>query len=215
MSDLNSAVVINAIILGDSCVGKTTFYNMLINQNVENSHPHPTVVPMEYCYINIQNYNKDDELIKVQISDTGGAERFQSLRILHIRNQDVILIFFNSELLYNDSKIFDRQFKQVLDNARRNFSVLFVFNFMDKIKNDPHKQEYIKKLCKQIYDEVLCYGYKVSYVSLVEGDSAINCKEKFEEICREMYAIKKAEREDIEIININDDLINKKKCCPS
>ena len=93
---------IKIALIGDQNTGKTKFAHYIINKSkiAEFSDYQPTIGG-SYCSKNITYNNK---CYILDIWDTSGQERYESLTILFYRDAKIILLFFN----YNNKKSFQR-----------------------------------------------------------------------------------------------------------
>lgn len=81
--------VYKIIIVGDSCVGKSTFFQLLQkNKYFQNG----STVGVDYATI---YYNIEGKQVKIIIWDTGGQERFNSIVRLYFRNACGIILMYD------------------------------------------------------------------------------------------------------------------------
>ena len=78
------------ILIGDSCVGKSSILNSLI-YNVVPDNAQPTV-GIDYASKMI---NIDNMTIKLSIWDTAGQERFKSLITVYYRGVDAVIMIYD------------------------------------------------------------------------------------------------------------------------
>eukprot|EP01120_Amphizonella_sp_Union-15-10_P000514 TRINITY_DN10522_c0_g1_i1.p1 TRINITY_DN10522_c0_g1~~TRINITY_DN10522_c0_g1_i1.p1 ORF type:complete len:222 (-),score=43.26 TRINITY_DN10522_c0_g1_i1:35-646(-) len=90
MSTPKKKIVLKAIILGNAGVGKTSLMNQYVNQKFSNQYK---------ATIGADFLNKDvivdDQLVTLQIWDTAGVERFQSLGPSFYRGADCCVLVFD------------------------------------------------------------------------------------------------------------------------
>ena len=91
---MDNNITINCILLGHSCVGKTTFFNYFYGKNneEENENYNLSTISNESLFL-LAEFN--NEKFYVKITDTAGQERFLSISKNYIRNADGILLFFD------------------------------------------------------------------------------------------------------------------------
>lgn len=90
-SNMKEAIRVKILILGESSVGKSSLLTQYVDQKFMPSHM-PTI-GVEYKQKVIEF--KDKELLKVQIWDTAGTERFRTITPVYYRNVDGVLLVFD------------------------------------------------------------------------------------------------------------------------
>ncbi len=83
----NYPVETKVVILGTVFVGKTSFVNVLIDRVKDNINTSPTI-GASYSAI------KTDDC-KISIFDTGGQERFATMRPIYYRNANIIIVMYS------------------------------------------------------------------------------------------------------------------------
>lgn len=78
------------ILLGDSCVGKTTLIHRYISGEYRNDFKATLGTN-----ITTKIYTKDDKDIEAAIWDTAGTERFKSISSIHYRDADACILVFD------------------------------------------------------------------------------------------------------------------------
>ena len=163
---------IKLILLGDSKVGKTSLINCL---NKKNNLKHETV-SLEYFNYNIKINNF---IIRMQIWDTVGQEKFNSITTNYYKTTDVVIFMY----AINDIKSFNNieyWFNELIDkgdsnnnndNINNNFNINEDLNEKNMIKilignkkdlNNERKVSYEmgEKLCKEknfyFFEEINC-----------------------------------------------------------
>ena len=81
---------ISIILLGDSCVGKTCFFNWFLNERFIQNYG--TTIGIDIAE-KIVCYN--NKKIRIMLSDTAGQERFRSITRNFYKRADGILLFFD------------------------------------------------------------------------------------------------------------------------
>ena len=79
------------VLLGDSSVGKSSIVNRYIKRKFSNKYI--TTIGASFYSKNI--HLKNNKLIKIQIWDTGGSERFKSISNIYYRNADGALLIYD------------------------------------------------------------------------------------------------------------------------
>ena len=83
-------VVLKMILLGDSGVGKTS----LMNKYVNNTFPQHHYVTLGADFLT-KEVMVDEQLVKLEIWDTSGCERFQSLGSAFYRDADCCALTYD------------------------------------------------------------------------------------------------------------------------
>ena len=82
--------VIKCVIIGDSCVGKTSIVNYYLTNKMKNTE---TTLGAIFWLIDRQLENGD--IIKLNVWDTAGQERYNSLIPMYTRNSDIVILTFS------------------------------------------------------------------------------------------------------------------------
>ena len=137
---------INCILLGHTCVGKTTFFNYFLGSNKKTNISSSSV---EFLKLMAE---VDKEQFYVKITDTLGQERFLSIGKQYIRNADGILLFF--DVTREESfKNVDKWIEQIREN-NDNCDIILLANKID----ESDKREVSKKEAKEKAE-----NYKIKY----------------------------------------------------
>ncbi len=90
MSQFNHDDVIKVVVAGDSGCGKTSIMNRYCLHQYQEEH-YPTIgIEMQ-----LTQFQYENQLVKMQIWDTSGGDRFQSITNLYFRNIDAIVLVFS------------------------------------------------------------------------------------------------------------------------
>lgn len=91
MSGGKDEVRVKLLIIGESCVGKSSLLTQYIDE--EFSANHTTTIGVEYKQKTIKL--EDNNSIRVQIWDTAGTSRYNTITPNYYRNVDGILLVFD------------------------------------------------------------------------------------------------------------------------
>ncbi len=83
-------LLIKALLIGDSNVGKTTIIGKYLDKNFSEKTLNTVGLDLKYVKLNI-----NDMKIKLQLWDTAGQERFRSMTTSYYRAVNVIIIVFD------------------------------------------------------------------------------------------------------------------------
>ena len=117
------------IVIGDSGIGKTSLVRKYQNIHYKHTDPDPTI-GVEFTSV---TFNSGNYIIKNQIWDTAGQEKFGELRDAYVYGSDAIILMYN----LNDPKSI-RGINKWLRYARRvcpNVPIAICGNQKDKVKN--------------------------------------------------------------------------------
>lgn len=90
-SDGNRVITSKAILLGDLSVGKTTLIQSYINQG----HLDKKIAPTIGAAFATFNIHVENTIVKCEIWDTGGQERFRALVPMYYRNANAAILVFD------------------------------------------------------------------------------------------------------------------------
>jgi small GTP-binding protein len=115
------------LIVGDATVGKTSICNRISNNTFT---PYsPATIGVDFNVFNLKLLN--DSIIKCQLWDTAGSERFRSITRSYYNNTAVVILVFD----LSDSKSFNRLpmwLQEIKDNVRNEkYSILLLGNKSD------------------------------------------------------------------------------------
>ena len=117
------------VLLGDSSVGKSSIVNRYIKRKFSNKYI--TTIGASFYSKNI--HLKNNKLIKIQIWDTGGSERFKSISNIYYRNADGALLIYD---VTNENSLLNLNFWiQELKNNVNDLVIGIVGNKIDVNEN--------------------------------------------------------------------------------
>ena len=88
---MNNFIYVKIGLFGDSSVGKTTIINLFKNPECD-INLFTSTIGVDYA---LKSYNYEKYIIKLQIWDTTGVERFQSITQSYYRNLFCPIFFFS------------------------------------------------------------------------------------------------------------------------
>lgn len=131
--------LIKIIILGDSCIGKSSLCNKLSGKEFEYSYVSTLGVDFFCLYHTINS-----KTFKLQIWDTAGQERFNSIISSYFRGAHLaILMIDNSN--YKSFTRMDYWLKQINYYAKKDIKIICLINKTD-LENGIDRQEIINKM---------------------------------------------------------------------
>ena len=171
----NDEKTIRCILLGHTQVGKTTFFNKIINNIKENNL---STIGMEMEKISAIVYN---EKISITLMDTAGQERFRSISKNYISNVDGILLMFDVTNVESFSSV-DDWISSIKENKEKhNNIIILIGNKIDSAENrlvskseakkkaDKYNIKYYEMSCLnglnlyEILNELILVGYRNYY----------------------------------------------------
>ena len=157
---------IKIILLGDSEVGKTTILNCLEEKEIDNLKSN--TISLEYFNYNIKINNY---IIRMQIWDTVGQEKFNSITSNYYKTADVAIFIYaiNDINSFNDIKnwLYELKSKSNNDNneiGEKNMIKILVGNKKDLIKERKVTYEMGEKFKNEnnfyLFEEIHCINNK-------------------------------------------------------
>jgi len=87
---VNHDITLKVIVIGDSCVGKSSLMRRVTDNTFNNEFSSTIGVDFKSISININDYN-----IKLQVWDTAGQEKFKNIIPIYFRGSAAALICFD------------------------------------------------------------------------------------------------------------------------
>ena len=125
--DKDNNILLKFILLGYSCVGKSTFFKYFLGQRNKNSI---ATIGNDLMTINAE-INK--EKVNIQLFDTAGQERYKSLSKNYIKNADGILLLF--DVTNKDSFESLDQWIFEINETENNIGIILIGNKIDDTEN--------------------------------------------------------------------------------
>lgn len=187
-------ILLKTIIIGDAGVGKTAFCKKLIKGEFSDIYSSTIGVDFFIKYLEV-----NDKIFKLQLWDTAGQEKFESIINSYFRNAQVVIIML--DLHENNNEItFFKWYNKVLKYCSINVKTIVIGNKIDLI-NNTNTVELIALFKK----------FNLPYLEIsVKENKNIN---KFETILHDtIYDIPKIKETKIDIMEI-EPINNNTKCC--
>jgi Ras-related protein Rab-1A len=131
--------LIKIIILGDSCIGKSSLCNSLSGINFQHSYVSTLGVDFFCLY-----YKNNSKTFKLQIWDTAGQERFNSIISSYFRGAHLAILMIDN----SNYKSFIRMnywLKQIDNYAKKDIKIMCLINKTD-LEAGIDRQEIIDKM---------------------------------------------------------------------
>jgi small GTP-binding protein len=142
-------IIIKCLLLGDKCVGKSSFLQKYTNNIFDNNYVPTIGYETQNFY-----YSYNEKIIKMQIWDIAGHEKYRSSINLYYKNTNGIILFF--DLSEEDTFINIRNWiKEINKYKYTNTPIILVGNKADK-------QIINNKICEELAEEFECLYYKIS-----------------------------------------------------
>lgn len=186
--------IFKLIVIGDSNVGKTTFFNKIQYKSHLSTH---TTIGVDYCTINT---NIDDKCVKINVWDTAGQERYQSVTNAYFKEISGIILMFN----VNDTTFFKnlQTWLRRINNSNtcdHSHPILLLGNKADKLNviNGNELDMFINEH-DIIYNEISCL-YDINLEEVIEKfvvkilsqPDITNCKGIRQSTIDKMYSLNK------------------------
>ena len=193
---------VKCTIVGDCNIGKTSIINKFINQkqNINNA----TIGAIYWSFERTIN----NTLIKMNMWDTAGQEKYHSLIPMYTRSCDILLLTFDlsdKKTFYNLKKWYN------LANNVLNIKYIIIGNKNDKT----HLIQVTPKMIKEFILNNFNEEQEVKYI-LTSAKTGENIKELFDlifNISEEIYIKKKIFTKEVNYISLNEENIDKRNCC--
>ena len=207
---------IKVILLGDSNVGKSSIIDRLKSNTFNINQPATVGLEHHNLMININSY-----ILRMQIWDTAGQEKFDSIATTYYKSTDVVIFVYAVNLKSSFDRITD-WVKQVEDNSSKDEEQLKIL-IGNKTDLDSERKVSTDE-GKALADKIGCSNF-IEISCLEKGDDANNSKidSIIDIVARKfyhLYKVSKSERLNSSSFNyiasesilINNGPHNKKKC---
>ena len=153
------------LLLGDSSVGKTCFLMRYSDNTFQEIHM--STIGLDYKLKNVQL--DDGNIVKIQIWDTAGQDRFRSITKNYYKGAHGIILIYDitSRKTYENIKNWVTQIKEEVSDK---VNIILVGNKIDDEKNRKVSTEEGEKMAK----EIGFYFYETSAKTGINIDSTFN-----------------------------------------
>ncbi|KRX10339.1 P-loop containing nucleoside triphosphate hydrolase [Pseudocohnilembus persalinus] len=170
--------MLRLLIVGNSSVGKTCllrrFSEGQFNQNF---------IPTVGIDFAVKNLKIDNKIVKVQIFDTAGQERFKSIISSYFRNADGILVVYDVTDKQSFEDLQDYWIRDIRINCQENVKLILLGN-----KSDLEDQRQVSK------EQGIKLAEQMQIVSMeTSAKTEQGVREAFEAIVKDIYYKKKIE----------------------
>ena len=163
--------LVKIVVVGDSCVGKTSLSECYINGKTANYTHMPTIAIEFLC----KDVTIDNNKFKLYIWDTAGQERFRAITKSYYKNAVGALVCFRID----NRKTFDSvstYIEDILMHSAHNIQMVLVGTFLDtNIREISHSEA-----------QTLAGKYGIPYIE-VSSTKNINVNESFETLMKMLY----------------------------
>lgn len=141
-------VLVKILLIGDAGVGKSSFCKKLIDDN-DFDGTYESTIGIDF-FIKYIDYNS--KLFKLQLWDTAGQEKFQSLTHSYYRKTDIAIIMFDlnsyketniNKWLKNIKKYCDKDVKIIIVGNKNDLEIKANENFINKFASE-NNLDYIR-----------------------------------------------------------------------
>ena len=204
-----SNITLKILLIGDSTVGKTTLLLQYVDGKFSDSHI--TTIGVEY---KDKNINLDGRELTLQIWDTSGQERYQSITKNFYRNADGIIFIF--DLTNKESFEHMKNWLMSSVDCNKDFKRILVGNKLDLKNERVVNQESIKKFLEKnemkFFETSAKEGTNVDII-FKEISQLILAGKTNEEIIEEFGSKKRSSSVLSKDSDLEDKKETKKKCC--
>lgn len=182
------------IVIGDSGIGKSSLCECFINDIFDTSNYMPTI-GIEFYTKNIKYNNK---IIKFQIWDTAGQEKFKSITTQYYRHSVGVLVCFSLndilsfshlDLHLSDLNKFNNNIKKILvgtfnDHKNKCINIADIETYANK-----NNLEYITVSSKTGENVIKCFNRLFDYINIMHDNGEIILSNYWEsDIKKENYS---------------------------
>jgi len=175
MSYLSPDYSFKIIVVGNSGVGKTSLLMRLCDDIFSNVYISTIGIDFK-----IKTFTLDNDYVKLQIWDTAGQDRFNTIVSSYYRNINALIVVFDLSNLKSFTDI-----DTWISNCNKYSDTTNVFTFIIGSKSD------IK--CSSITDSMIanvCIKYNATYMETSSKDN-INISQTFELLCKKLIETNK------------------------
>jgi small GTP-binding protein len=161
----NKELLYKILLLGDSSVGKTCFLMRYSDNTFQEIHM--STIGLDYKLKNVQL--DDGNIVKIQIWDTAGQDRFRSITKNYYKGAHGIILIYDitSRKTYENIKNWVTQIKEEVSDK---VNIILVGNKIDDEKNRKVSTEEGEKMAKEIGFDF----YETSAKTGINIDSTFN-----------------------------------------
>jgi small GTP-binding protein len=165
--------IFKVLIIGDSSVGKTCFLLRYSDDTFVDNHI--STIGLDY---KLKMLDIDNKLIKMQIWDTAGQDRFRAITKNYYKGSHGIILMFDltSQDSFNNIK---NWLTQIKDNTNEKIKIILVGNKCDAINRRVIDKEKAEKLAKD---------FDLKYIEASAKDN-LNVNETFIFLSKEIYNV--------------------------
>jgi len=165
--------IFKVLLLGDSSVGKTCFLLRYSDDTFVENHISTIGLDYRLKMINLS----DDKIIKMQIWDTAGQDRFRAITKNYYKGAHGIILMFDitSTISFNNIK---NWLMQIKENTSDKIQIVLVGNKIDAFNRRVVSNEEAEKVAKE---------YNLSYFETSAKENT-NVQETFSFLTKEIYA---------------------------
>ena len=204
-----SNITLKILLIGDSTVGKTTLLLQYVDGKFSDSHI--TTIGVEY---KDKNINLDGRELTLQIWDTSGQERYQSITKNFYRNADGIIFIF--DLTNKESFEHMKTWLMSSVDCNKDFKSILVGNKLDlkneRVVNEESIKKFLEKNEMKFFETSAKEGTNVDII-LKEISQLILAGKTNEEIIEEFGSKKRSSSVLSKDSDLEDKKETKKKCC--
>ncbi len=166
--------IFKVLLLGDSSVGKTCFLLRYSDDTFVENHISTIGLDYRLKMINLS----DNKIIKMQIWDTAGQDRFRAITKNYYKGAHGIILMFDvtSTMSFNNIK---NWLLQIKENSSDKILIVLVGNKVDAINRRVVSKDDADKVARE---------YNLSYFETSAKDN-LNVQETFSFLTKEIYAV--------------------------
>jgi small GTP-binding protein len=124
--EIDEIETFKVLIVGNIAVGKTCFLLQFVEGKFPDSHLSTIGIDFKF-----KNLRLNDRIIKLQIWDTAGQDKYKSLTKNYFKGSDGVIVMYDitNPSSFNDSKVWINQIK---DNIKSSIPIMLIANKIDQ-----------------------------------------------------------------------------------
>lgn len=128
INENNTPIDLKLILIGSSAVGKTSFCNRIKGEDFHDTQP--STIGVDFHIVNL---NIDDQQYRLQVWDTAGHERYNSITTAYYRGTDIAILCFD---LTNRKSLIDLMiWANEIKEATGDSTVLFLLGMKSDLES--------------------------------------------------------------------------------
>ena len=212
MSSLDTSLEYKIILIGNSGVGKTSFFRKLSTGDFAETNIATIGVEKISFDINIINDNNEKKRIDISLFDTAGQEKFRALTRQYYKGTDGVLLLYDiaDKKTFVNVEMWIDSLNESIDNSKDKYVIILIGNKKDLLDDENYSREVSEEEAKEICQK---FNMKWGGECSIKDLSKEELLKLFESYTKEIYdKVGEKTNKQQKIKNV-DQHKPKKKCC--